>query len=715
MKSRWSDSEALAFVERYRAVGEDLALRVYTSRLIGGDPDLVLHGGGNTSVKTTAQDLLGESIAAIHVKGSGWDLGGIEPAGLPGLYLDRLVRLRRLAALTDEEMVNQLRTNLFDASAPTPSVETLLHAFLPAKFIDHSHADAFLALTDRTDGDRVVEEVLGDAVAIVPYVMPGFALARRAAEVADENPQKIGLALAKHGLFTWGETARESYERHIELIDRAEQWLAKNARRFLSWSAPKVVDRSAIERAETFAARIAPILRGRLAEATGDPDRPWRLLLLEHSASEEILEAVSSRELRALADSNPLTPDHVIRTKPRALVIDSVIEPAIEPSVGFEDEAWLEAIDRAVVQFVESYRAYVASGIESRGGRKPLDPFPRVIYVPGVGRFCLGLTSKDVRIAAEIADHTLRTKRKIFESGGDYEALPDLDLFDLEYWSLEQAKLGKGVQKPLAHQIAVVTGAAGAIGAGICTKLLEAGAHVALLDRDDAALARLRERLAMRFGEAAIEGVVCDVSDEASMARAFDLVCRRFGGVDLVVPNAGIAHSAPLDCLSLDDWRRVQEVNSTGVFLTLREAVRRLRAQGRGGSIVVISSKNVAAPGAEFGAYSASKAAAAQLAKVAALELAKDGIRVNSIAPDAVFGDAETPSGLWRDVGPDRAASRGMTLDELPDFYRQRSLLKVPLTARHIGEAVVFFASRLTPTTGSTLPVDGGLADAFSR
>ncbi|HXU30295.1 MAG TPA: SDR family NAD(P)-dependent oxidoreductase, partial [Thermoanaerobaculia bacterium] len=321
----------------------------------------------------------------------------------------------------------------------------------------------------------------------------------------------------------------------------------------------------------------------------------------------------------------------------------------------------------------------------------------------------------EARIAGDIAEHTLRTKRLSWETGAVYEALPDVDLFDLEYWSLEQAKLGKGAEKPLARQVAAITGAAGAIGRAIAAKLLEAGAHVALLDLDLAAADSLRAQLAAKFGGAVVEAIACDVTDEASTVAAFDEVCRRFGGVDLAVPNAGIARSAPLAQLSTEEFRRVMEVNATGVFLTIREAAARMRLQGTGGNIVVISSKNVMAPGAEFGAYSASKAAAAQLAKVAALELAKEGIRVNSIAPDAIFATGETPSGLWAAVGPDRAKARGMAPEDLPDFYRRRSLLQVPLTGEHIGNAVVFFASNLTPTTGATLPVDGGLAEGFPR
>ena len=701
MQSRWSDADAQVLLDRYAAEhGEDVALRVYTSRLIGAEADLVLHGGGNTSVKSTVRDLVGEEVPAIFVKGSGWNLDTIEPAGLPGMRLEGLCRLRRVPHLSDEEMVNQQRIHLFRSDAPTPSVEALLHAFLQPKFIDHSHADAVLALTNRPDGEAVVREVFGGRVGIVPYVMPGFSLAHRAADVADAHPGSDGLVLLKHGLFTWGETARRSYELHVELVDLAERWLAARRRRGLTVSVPARPDAAAA------AARLAPLLRGALAQPAGDPDRPWRRLIVEWQGDDEALAWVGTREMPELADTPPLTPDHVIRTKGRPLVL--------QPPADDAPEAWREVLAAEVDAYSRAYRAYVEAGIAARGPRTPLDPLPRVVLVPGIGVFTAGPARADARIAADLTRHTWRTKGQVWETGA-YEGLPDLDLWDVEYWSLEQAKLGKGAEKPLARQVAVVTGAAGAIGSGIAGKLLEAGAHVALLDRDGEAAARLAEKLAARHGKAPIEAMPCDVTDEDAVAAAFAEVCRRFGGVDLAVPNAGVALSGPLDRLSAADWRRVQEVNSTGVFLTVREAARVMRAQGTGGNVVLVSSKNVFAPGAEFAAYSASKAAAAQLAKVAALELAADGIRVNAVAPDAIFATDETPSGLWREVGPDRARARGMAAEDLPEFYRKRSLLKVPLSAAHVGEAVVFLAANRTPTTGAVLPVDGGLPEAFPR
>src|SRR5437667_255780 len=536
MESRWSDREAAEFVARLAPRwGEDLALRVYTSRMIGRDPELVLHGGGNTSLKGTLTTLVGERVEALFVKGSGWDLAAIEPPGLPAVDLVHLRKLRALAELSDEEMVNQLRTHLFDAGAPNPSVETLLHAFLPHRFIDHTHADVALVVTNqpRDEAAALVREAFGPRWAIVPYVMPGFALAKLAAEVYEREPSAEGLVLMNHGLFTFADDARTAYERMIAGVDRAERFVRARAG---TRPPPGRGARPEVPPAEA-AARLAPVLRGALAEATGDADRPWRRMILEHRASEEALGA------KALANA--------------------------------------------------------------------------------IGR---------------------------------YAALGDADLFDMEYWSLEQAKLGGAKEAALAGQVALVTGAAGAIGFAICQKLIDAGAHVVAADlggeRLDAAVGELDPR---RRGLAA--GVVMDVTDERSVAAGCAEACRLYGGVDILVLNAGVAHVSPIEATDVAAFRRVVDVNLTGYFLVLREAAALFRRQGTGGTVIVNSSKNVFAPGADFGAYSASKAGAHQLGKVAALELAAAGVRVNMVNADAVFGDAKRPSGLWQAAGPARARS----------------------------------------------------------
>jgi rhamnulose-1-phosphate aldolase/alcohol dehydrogenase len=711
MQSRWSDAEAKASCERYRAVGDDVALRVYTSRLIGQEPDLVMHGGGNTSVKITRRDVLGEPVAAICVKGSGWDLDSIEPPGLPAMRLDGLRRLRALDRLSDEEMVNQQRIHLFESTAPNPSVETLLHAFLPHRFIDHTHADAILALTNQPDGAARVREALGADVIVVPYVMPGFALAKLAAECFERAPEARAMVLVKHGLFTFADDARTSYERTIELVDRAERYLADHAGRPSGVAAARSAasdgaeDRLAAARAR--AATVAPILRGLLATPTPDGDQPFRRVVLEHRATAEILDLVADPACALLAARGPLTPDHVIRTKATAVYVEA---PQLD-----DRDALRSQLTEAIAAFRSRYDAYFAAQLAAKGvSRTKLDPDPRVVLLPGVGVFCAGKTRKDAAIAADITEHTLRIKSAA-EALGRYEPLDDGDLFDMEYWSLEQAKLGKEAEKPLARQVALVTGAAGAIGVGICLELARAGAHVVLADVDERGLAAAVAKVAQVAGRLGCMAVRMDVTDEASVTAAFDHACRTFGGVDIVVPNAGIAHVSALADTAARDFSRVLDVNLGGYFLTMRAAAVVMRAQGTGGNVVVNASKNVFGPGADFGAYSASKAAGHQLGKVAAIELAPLQIRVNMINADAVFSEGDTASGLWREIGADRARSKGIDPGALEEHYRQRNLLHARITGAHVGRAVVFFASNQTPTTGATLPVDGGVAAAFPR
>jgi len=703
MKSRWSDADARQFSDRYAPRwGEALALRVYTSRLIGADPDLVMHGGGNTSVKIIKENLLGDRVEALCVKGSGWDLDSIEPQGFPALELAWLRRLRKLEKLSDEEMINQLRTHLFDASAPNPSVETLLHAFLPHTFIDHTHADAILALTNQPDGAELVHQALGDRVVVVPYVMPGFQLAKLAGEMFEGKRDADGMVLLKHGLFTFATDARASYERNIEYVDRAETFLrARSAGRV----APAPAGEPGAARARM--SQIAPVLRGLLAAPSGNPDQPHRRVILEHRATPEVLALVAAPQCASLAARGPLTPDHVIRTKAHHLFID---QPALE-----DTEALRPQVAAAIAGYRARYDRYFDDQVRAKGvKRTKLDPDPRVLLMPGVGIVCAGKTRKDAAIAADIAEHTLRIKAAA-EAIGRYEPLDESDLFDVEYWSLEQAKLGKEPEKPLARQVALVTGAAGAIGLAACVELARAGAHVVLTDIEPEALERARGKVAQAAGASSCESVRMDVTDEESVAAAFDHACRTFGGVDIVVANAGIAHVSALSDTDARQFRKVLDVNLGGYFLTLRAAARVMRAQGTGGNIVINASKNVFAPGADFGAYSASKAAGHQLGKVAAIELAPIGIRVNMINADAVFAEGDTPSGLWRAIGPDRARSRGIAPEKLQEFYRERNLLHAEITGAHVGRAVVFFASNQTPTTGATLPVDGGIAAAFPR
>ncbi|MCB9681728.1 MAG: bifunctional aldolase/short-chain dehydrogenase [Alphaproteobacteria bacterium] len=691
MQSRWNDADAQAYLDRYAPRwGEALALRVYSSRLIGADDALVLHGGGNTSVKAPVTTLLGDTVEALYIKGSGWDLASIEPQGFPAVDCAHMRRVVRLEQLTDEAMVNEQRTHMFDAASPNPSIETLLHAFFPARFVDHTHADAILALTNHPEGEAYVRQALGDGLCIVPYVKPGFDLARLAAACFDAQPDCVAMVLMQHGLFTWGETAREAYEHHIALVSKAEAFLAAHP------PTPSVpADAARVAAAHQRAGQVAPLLRRALS---ADGNR-W---ILGHRATPALLGQVDDPRLDAWVAAGPLTPDHVIRTKHLGCVV--------RLPDGDDDAALQDAVDAAIGAYRAAYDAYFDAHAAGGAYRK-LDTTPRVLLVPGVGVFGVGDSPKAARICLDITEHTLAVKEGC-EGLGAFEGLPTTDLFEVEYWSLEQAKLGKGTKKPLAGRVAVVTGGAGAIGVGVAKQLRAAGACVVLADRDEAALARAAKVLG---AGADVRTVVMDVTIAASVAEAFQAVAAAYGGVDIVVPNAGVALVDAIVDLDDDAFRRVMEVNATGTFLTVREAGRQLVRQGTGGDIVLVSTKNVFGPGARFGAYSASKAAAHQLCKVAALELAPAGVRVNMVNPDAVFDTDGVPSGLWAAVGPDRARSKGLDPSELQEHYRQRNLLKTTISGDDVGRAVVFFASGQTPTTGASLPVDGGVADAFPR
>ena len=686
--------EARDFVARLGPdCGEDLALRVYTSQLIGRDPGLVLHGGGNTSVKTAVRDAVtGEDLEVLCVKGSGWDLATIEPAGLPAVRLEPLRRLRGVARLADEEMVHRVRAGLLDPAAPTPSVETLLHAFLPHRFIDHTHADAICVLTNQPDGEALIRDALGDRVAILPWIMPGHPLAEAVADAFEAmGPSCEAVVLLHHGIFTFADDAESSYVRMVEHCARAE--------RFAATRAARSVHAVPAAGACVSAADLLPRLRG--AVAIGGEDGPRRFVADARTA--EDLVAFSLREdAAALCATGPLTPDHVLRTKGPYLYVRA--EEARDPG----------ALRAAVASYADSYRSSFEA-CRHRAAKPPtmLDPHPRVVVVEGFGLCAFGDDAKAARIAADIAEHTLRGKA-LAAAVGAYRALPAEDLFDMEYWSLEQAKLGKAARPSLAGQVALVTGGGGAIGCGIADELLRAGAHVVLADLSAERLDAVRRRLAGAHGASRFATETVDVTDEASVADCVARTCARFGGIDIVVPNAGIAHVSTIEDMDPAAFRRVVDVNLTGTLLTIRAVIPVLRSQGTGGAIVLQGSKNVPAPGAGFGAYSASKAGATQLARIAALELAPIGVTVNTVHADAVFGDDEVPTGLWAEVGPDRMRARGLDPDGLRAFYRDRSLLGRSVRPADVGRAVVFFV-QATRTTGAALPVDAGVAEAFPR
>jgi len=686
MKSLWSDRDAEAFVARYaeRGVGRDLALRVYTTRLLGGDPKLVLHGGGNSSVKTGMRDVLGEEVEVLCVKGSGWDMGNIEPAGLPAVRLQPLRLLRRLERLSDEEMVNAQRANLIDSAAPNPSVETLLHAFLPQKFVDHTHSTAVLALTDQPEGEALCREVYDGRLALVPYIMPGFALAKAAAEVYERDPGVEGMILLKHGIFTFGEDARQSYERMIEMVSLAEVRLARGRRNvFAAVSLPPAL---------APLAEVAPVLRGLVAIANDRASGLARRQLLSFRRSPEILNYVGGAELARYSQVGVVTPDHTIRTKNWPLVV-----PA--PEAGALD-LWRQGVAAAIDAYAQRYHAYFARHNAAQVRPKTeLDPLPRVVLVPGLGLFGLGASAKDAAIAADIAENTMAVITDA-EATGCYECVSEADMFDVEYWSLEQAKLGKSAERPLARQVALVTGGGGGIGAATAKALARAGAEVALLDRDPAAA----EKVARAIGGAAL-ALSCDVTDAGAVRAAFDRVAAAFGGVDIVVSNAGAAWQGRIGEVDEAVLRRSFELNFFGHQHVAQNAVRLMRAQGTGGALLFNVSKQAVNPGRDFGPYGLPKAATLFLMKQYALDHGRDGIRANAVNADRIRSGLLTEAMIG-----ERARARGLA----PGDYISGNLLGREVTAEDVAEAFVFLAEART-TTAAILTVDGGNIEASLR
>ncbi|GAB4253969.1 MAG: bifunctional aldolase/short-chain dehydrogenase [Acidobacteriota bacterium] len=695
MRPAWDDSAAKRWVEEYAAAGNDLAYRIYSSRLLGKQPDLVLHGGGNTSVKTTLPDVLGRPREVMYVKGSGRDLATARPEDFTAVDLERLRELEALETMDDETMIRLVRGAMLDYRHPYPSIETLVHAFLPPRYLDHTHADLVLALTNRENGGEVVREALGPDFLYLDYFEPGFELAKATAAAYRRQPEAVGAVWLRHGIVTWGESAREAYERMIRAVEAAAAYLEARRR-------PAVRVAVDVEGAERLWKQVAPLFRGALARTTGDEDRPWAPPVLQVLQDERTLQALARREARGWFVTPVVTTDHLIRTKPW---------PAwVEPPGDSSEEGWKRRVGEVVASYRERYAAYVDRGLPGAAGA--VDPSPRVLLAPGLGAVCAGENLEEAVICRDVTAQTLAIKTWIGETGGSYQGLPEEQLCAMEFRGLQQAKVRRG--GGLERYVALVTGAAGAIGAGICEGLLEAGCQVAACDISGERLQELAEYLQPRFGER-LATVIMDVTSPESVADGFAAACARWGGVDFVIPNAGLAHVAALSELRPEDFQRLERVNVEGTLYVLAEAARLFERQGTGGDVVLVSTKNVFAPGARFGAYSATKAAAHQLARIASLELAPLGVRVNMVSPDAVFGDERFKSGLWAAVGPDRMRARGLDESQLQEYYRQRNLLKARVTARHVANAVLYFLTRQSPTTGATLPVDGGLPDATPR
>ena len=649
MNSLWNEAEAAKSAS-------DLELRCYSSRLLGANPDLVLHGGGNTSVKSLEADITGEVQELLYVKGSGWDLASIAPAGFAPLRLQRLLKLAQLEQMTDVQMARELRAASINPAAPAPSVEAILHAIIPHKFVDHTHADALVTITNTPSGAARVREIYGDRVIVLPYVMPGFPLARvaRAAWQREAHAGTVGMVLLNHGLFTFADTARASYETMIALVSEAEAYLERQG----AWT---------LEEAEPHSAPAARVpisaLRLEVSKAAGKP------MILTRDPEPASLEFARREDVQRISQRGPATPDHVIRTK------------------------HLPLVGRDVSAYMREYVAYFA---RQAGGAalQMLDPAPRIVLDPELGMLSAGASVKDAAIAQDIYRHTIQIISRSEQLGG-WQALSENDLFAMEYWDLEQAKLKSGVA-PLEFQgeVALVTGAASGIGKACAEALLERGAAVIGLDLNPAVVGS--------FSNSAFLGVSCDITDADAVMAALESGVNAFGGLDMLILNAGIfPKSARIADLESDVWLNAMRVNVEANLTLLRETYSLLKNAPNGGRVVVNASKNVPAPGPGAAAYSASKAALTQLARVAALEWGGDKIRVNIMHPDAVFDTA-----LWAGgVLEARAQSYGLSLEQ----YKTKNVLKAEVSSRDVAALAVALCGRaFARTTGAQVPVDGG-------
>jgi rhamnose utilization protein RhaD (predicted bifunctional aldolase and dehydrogenase)/NAD(P)-dependent dehydrogenase (short-subunit alcohol dehydrogenase family) len=651
MNSLWSDAEAANFPG-------DLGQRVYTSRLLGQEKALVLHGGGNTSVKIAGKNIFGEDEPILYVKGSGWDLATIDERGFSPVRIAPLLRMAKLPTMTDSQMENELITSMTRAGAPTPSVETILHAALPYKFVDHTHADAIISITNSPDGEKRVREIFTNRVVVIPYIMPGFDLARLCAEnfPRQANAATIGIVLMNHGIFSFGETAQQSYERMIELVTMAEEYLKRQG----AWELSSETASKAVRTGHAVAK-----LRAEISAVAGAP-------MIVVSKSDPLALAFARRaDVANISQQGPATPDHVIRTKRL-------------PMIGRDVKAFAAAYQKYFDEFAPAAKPPVTM----------LDPAPRVVLDPEFGLCGIGRTAKDAAIAAEIYEHTIQIILRAEKVGG-WHALSAEDLFDVEYWELEQAKIKKkGAPPVFAGEAVVITGAASGIGKACAESFLKRGAAVVGLD--------VNPSIEKTFSRPDFIGIPCDLTSETLVSSAIERAANAFGGIDMLVLNAGIfPGGAKIAEMKSDLWRKVMSINLDANLTLMRECHPFLKIAPRGGRVVVIGSKNVAAPGPGAAAYSASKAAMNQLTRVAALEWGADRIRINSLHPNQVFDTA-----LWtREVLEARARHYGLSVEQ----YKTNNVLKVEIHSADVAELAAEMCGPLfAKTTGAGIPVDGG-------
>lgn len=660
----------------------------YRSNLIGTDRRVCNWGGGNTSFKTVATDFRGNEVDVMWVKGSGSDLATMKESNFTALHLEHILPLQQREDMTDEEMVDYLSHCMLDKSHPRASIETLLHAFLPYKHVDHTHPDSIISICCAPNGQEIAKEIFGDRFVWVPYIRPGFLLSKMIAEGVQNNPNAELVLMEKHGLVVWGDTAKESYDKTIHIINEAKAYIDHHLTEHKPFGGQSTEALPQEKRIQTLN-EILPYIRG-LVSTSQDQ-------IVTYDDSEDILEFVNSERAASLSQVGAACPDHLVHTKRIPLFIDW--------------DGNLETIKTSIEAYKEEYQKYFEAYASSEDIM--FDSSPRVILIPGIGMVNTGKDKASALVSGALY-HRAISVMKGSDALGGFTSLSAEESFGIEYWPLELYKLSLAPKEAeFSRKVAFITGGAGGIGSETCRLLASLGAHVVLADLNLEGAEKIATEINSAYGEGRATAVKMDVTDEKQIIEAFQLVNRTYGGVDILVNNAGLATSSPFEETTLKEWNLNINVLGTGYFLVSREAFKVMKTQGKGGSMIFIGSKNSIYAGKNASAYSAVKALEVHLARCIAAEGGDFGIRANSVLPDAVLQGSAIWGSKWRE---ERAAAYGIEPDELENHYRERTVLKENIYPRDIAEAIAYFASnKSAKTTGCMLTVDGGVAAAFTR